>query len=182
MKIIYWRDCVIRSTYFLYNLQTVKYSKIKLTKICLDCTHKMIILDSNTAGNIWLVYRLIFMLEQAIERGWGYDLTEKKERLKLLKVELLEVIGAYEDLQKVCKRLVRGQMVIIRIEKISSQDLRVGDSARTYLPLKNFYITIITCFASMGAKWLVCNASSFNRSREFRNSGACRRTFLLMFF
>ena len=83
------------------------------------------------------------MLEQEIERGWGYDLTEMKERLRILKVELLEVIGAYEDLQKVRKRLVRGQVVIIRIEKISSQDPMVGDSASTHLHLKNFYIIVI---------------------------------------
>jgi hypothetical protein len=55
-------------------------------------------------------------LEQEIERGWGYDLTEKKERLRILEVEFLEMIGAYEGLQKVRKRLVRGQVVIIRIE------------------------------------------------------------------
>ena len=89
----------------------MKYSKIKLTKICIcrDCTHKIIILDSNTAGNIRLVYGLILTLGQEIERGWGYDLTEK-ERLRILKVELLEVIGVYENLQKVRKRLVRGQV------------------------------------------------------------------------
>ena len=32
-----------------------------------------------------LVYELMYMLELEMEREWGYDLTEKKERLRLLK-------------------------------------------------------------------------------------------------
>ena len=50
-----------------------------------------------------LVYELMYMLE--MEREWGYDLTEKKERLRLLIKEMVELIGLYEDLQKV--RIVR---------------------------------------------------------------------------
>jgi len=52
-----------------------------------------------------LVYELMYMLELEMEREWGYDLTEKKERLRLLKKEMMELIGLYEDLQKV--RIVR---------------------------------------------------------------------------
>jgi hypothetical protein len=52
-----------------------------------------------------LVYELMYMLELEMEREWGYDLTEKKERLRLLKKEMVELIGLYEDLQKV--RIVR---------------------------------------------------------------------------
>lgn len=48
-----------------------------------------------------LVYELIYMLEKEMEKEWGYDLTEKKERLRLLKKEIAELIGLYEDLQKV---------------------------------------------------------------------------------
>jgi hypothetical protein len=47
-----------------------------------------------------LVYELIHMLEKEMEKEWGYDLTEK-ERLRLLKKEIAELIGLYEDLQKV---------------------------------------------------------------------------------
>jgi len=52
-----------------------------------------------------LVYELMYMLELEMEREWGYDLTEKKERLWLLKKEMVELIGLYEDLQEV--RIVR---------------------------------------------------------------------------
>ena len=43
-----------------------------------------------------LVYELMYMLELEMEREWGYDLTEKKERLRLLKKEMVELIGLYE--------------------------------------------------------------------------------------